>query len=390
MREPISLVGAGGVFDTSADKQESIEMDRRILLWTLAVVFALPSLANARKWTDVAGNQISAEYVRVHEGEVILRQGTRIIKCPYDKFSELDKAYLRDQMDAERGRSKRRTGINQIGGPVTPEETDDDARELRTWQDIQGRKILAQYTGFSGGRIELLKDGRRVSYPYAGFSAADQSYVAQILISEGRGDEIPKEKKEGEGGSGEGVSSDEGSYSGEGPMGSSRAGRGPMGGMGPMGGGPMGGSFGPSEPDFEVAGPPSFEPPSFEPPGFHGPNIAGPSMPNPGAMESHVPDFERSHDPIDIGGSGFGTPSRMQEVGICSSCDREVPAHIGAGDNCPHCGVRFDYEEKADGSREYAGPGWNLSRGGRRAVVKLAILGVFIVFGALGALFKRS
>ena len=254
-------------------------MDRRILLCSLAFVFALPSLADARKWTDVAGNQISAEYVRVHEGEVILRQGTRIIKCPYDKFSELDKAYLRDQMDAERGSSRRRTGINQIGGPVTPEETDDDARELRTWQDIQGRKILAQYTGFSGGRIELLKDGRRVSYPYAGFSAADQSYVAQILISEGRIDEIPKEKKEGEDGSGEGVSSDESGYGGEGPMGGSRAGRGPRGGMGPMGGGPMGGSFGPSEPDFEVAGPPSFEPPSFEPPGFHGPNVAGPSMP---------------------------------------------------------------------------------------------------------------
>lgn len=369
-------------------------MDRRILLWTLGVVFALPSFANARKWTDVAGNQISADYVRVHEGEVILRQGTRIIKCPYDKFSELDKAYLRDQMEAERGSSKRRTGINQIGGPVTPDETDDDARELRTWQDLQGRKILAQYTGFSGGRIELLKDGRRVSYPYVGFSGADQSYVAQILISEGRVDEIPKKKKEGEDGSGEGVSSEEGGYGGGGPMGGSRAGRGPMGGgpmggMGPMGGGPMGGSFGPSEPDYEVAGPPSFEPPSFEPPSFHGPSFSGPSIPNPGAMESHVPDFEPSHAPVDVGGSGpgYGTPSMMEEVSVCSNCDGEVPASIGAGDCCPHCGVRFDYEEKSDGSREYAG--WGSTRGGRRAIVKLSILGVCLVMGALGALFRR-
>ncbi len=359
-------------------------MDRRILLWALAVVFALPSFANARKWVDVAGNQISADYVRVHEGEVILRQGARIIKCPYDKFSELDKAYLRDQMEAERKKSRGRTGINQIGGPVAPDETDGDARELRTWQDLQGRKILAQYTGFSGGRIELLKEGRRVSYPYVGFSAADQSYVAQILISEGRVDEIPKKKKEGEGGSGEGVASDEGDYGGGGPMGGSRAGR-----------GPMGGGFSPPEPDFEVAGPPSFEPPShtppsFEPPSFDGPDMAGMGGPRHGSMGSPMPDFESSHGPgNDIGGPGpgHGSPSMMGEVSICSSCKEEVPASIGAGDDCPHCGVRFDYEEKSDGSREYAG--WSLSGRGRRGVVKLVILGVCLVFGALGALFRR-
>ena len=342
-------------------------MDRRVSLWALALVLALPSLVEARKWTDLAGNEINADYVRVHEGEVILRQGTRLIKCPYDKFSDLDKAYLRDQMEADQSKSKRRTGITQIGGPVVPETTDGDVRELRTWRDAHGRKILAQYAGFSVGRIELLKEGKRVSYPFATFSAEDQIYVARILTSEGRTDEIPKAKQDGEV---------------EGSPGVPPRGRGIHGGSGPMG---RNGGL-PPEPDYEIAGSPKG--PNFAGPSHGGPNFHEPTVPI-GPVHGGHQSLEPKHQltpKAGFQGRRSDNSSRMEEVSICSNCNKEVPAHIGAGDCCPHCNVRFDYEEKADGTKEYAG-GFSWRR--NRVVIRLAVLGFFVVMGALGALFRR-
>ena len=344
-------------------------MDRRILSGALVLLLFCASSADARKWTDVAGNQISADYVRVHEGEVVLRQGSRLIRCPYDKFSDLDKAFIREQMEADRTKTKRRAGISQISGPVA-EETEGDARELRTWHDAQGRKILAQYAGFSLGRIELLKEGRRVSYPFTSFSLEDQIYVAQILTAEGRVDEIPKEKTETEE---------------EGTAGPSR-GRNGQGEPGAMGGG-----FTPPEPDYEVASSP--QGPSYGSPNLTGPDSSFPNhknspspSPGPPSPGSYEPDYETSPAAeSSLGGARPHFSSPLEEVGTCSNCGKTVPAHIGAGDRCPHCKVRFDYEEKADGTREYAGGSWRYNR----AFIRLTVLGIFVVMGALGALFRR-
>jgi len=352
-------------------------MDRRVFLIALAFFIAMPSLAEARKWTDLAGNQISADYVRVHEGEVILRQGTHIIRCPYDKFSDLDKAYIREQMEAEQDKSKRRTGIRQIGGPVAPENgEDDDARELRTWHDTQGRKILAQYTGFTGGLVELIKDGKRVAYPYSAFSAVDQSYIAQILISEGRLDEIPKENE----GSTEETDAQVAGNEGNPRRGSSFGNR-----TGESGA--MPGDFPSHGPDHGIESPPSFSPPPTSSPNFEPPNASlAPSHINHG---SHEFNHKRGSDLVgapDNSTPGSNAPGMMGTVAVCSNCDKEVPAHIGAGDRCPHCNIRFDYEEKPDGSRQYAG---DFTRFQRRVIVRLAVLGFFVVFGALSVLFRR-
>ena len=351
-------------------------MDRRVLLSAMTLVLALSSLAEARKWTDTAGNEINAEYVRIHEGEVVLRQGTRVIKCPYDKFSDLDKAYLREQMEADHSKSKRRTGISQIGGPVVPEATDGDVHELRTWQDTQGRKILAQYAGFSAGRIELLKEGKRVSYPFTAFRPEDQIYVARILTSEGRADEIPKAKQEGGEERGPGVPSHgRGSHGRGGPMGSGHSGPESNHGVPRP---PRGPNFaGPSH------GGPNFAGPGHGVPNFHGPTA--PTGPVHGGHPIHEPKYTSAPKP-DSQGMRFDTSSMMEKVSICSSCNKEVPDHLGAGDHCPHCNVRFDYEEKADGTKEYAsGFSWRRNR----IVVRLAVLGFFVVMGALGALFRR-
>ena len=340
-------------------------MDRRIFLWAMALLVVLPPSAEARKWTDVAGNQIAADYVRVHEGEVVLRQGTRIIRCPYDKFSELDKAFIRKQMEAERTNAARRTGINQLGGPLAPEISEDsEVRELRTWHDIQGKKILGQYAGFSGGLVELIKDGKRISYPISAFSLADQYYVAQILVSEGRADEIPTIQDSNDA-DGAGASEKSNAYDPDAPSGNA----------------PMEGGFGSSEPDYLTTDPSSHSPSDPTSSNFPEPSLTGP--------ESQASNSPTSQTPP--GHSDGANPERKPSnsrvrVGICSNCNKQVPAHVSAGDRCPHCGVQFEYEERADGSREYASQ-W--SERHTRGIVRLSILALFVIVGALGALFRR-
>jgi len=48
---------------------------------------------------------------------------------------------------------------------------------MRTWTDIHGRTIQAQFVRVSGGNVILRQDGREASYPISGFSAADQQYL---------------------------------------------------------------------------------------------------------------------------------------------------------------------------------------------------------------------
>ncbi len=329
-------------------------MNSRILLFAWCASLVVASLAEARKWTDMSGNQINAEYVRIHEGEVLLKQGTRLIRCPYDQFSELDKAYIRDQMDAERNTSKRRTGLNQIGGPVAPDATDDGARELRTWHDIQGNKILAQYAGFSLGRVELLKDGRRVSYSYGAFGYADQAYVAQILIAEGRADEIPKKKQEGDGengGHGEGSSAMENDYM-------------------------------PSEPDYDVAnssheGSGSYDEPEYESDdGMNG-------EPDYGSEPSNSYDSPSTYNSSRPSSNSSGSPQLVMKK-KCMKCNGIVPDDTEVGDRCPHCNVRFGYEVGADGKRTSTGNSWLL----KQVLIRLAALG-FVVFIIVAAVMSR-
>lgn len=51
--------------------------------------------------------------------------------------------------------------------------------------------------------------------------------------------------------------------------------------------------------------------------------------------------------------SNSASSSPEQQEGRCGSCNKVVPASVRAGDRCPHCGVFFQYEETADGSKKH-------------------------------------
>ncbi len=49
---------------------------------------------------------------------------------------------------------------------------------LRTWTDVQGRKVEASFNGLQGDAVQLaLKDGKVVPFPLAQLSAEDQAFV---------------------------------------------------------------------------------------------------------------------------------------------------------------------------------------------------------------------
>jgi hypothetical protein len=58
------------------------------------------SATDIRVWRDELGNQITARFVRVHEGNVILSRGARVQSLPFTSLSREDRQYLHDLLAA--------------------------------------------------------------------------------------------------------------------------------------------------------------------------------------------------------------------------------------------------------------------------------------------------
>jgi hypothetical protein len=70
-----------------------------VALWPVSEAFA------ARKWTDAQGNTIQGDYVRVHEGQVIIKKLSRgVAAVPYWSLSEEDREYVKQQLE-EKGQT---------------------------------------------------------------------------------------------------------------------------------------------------------------------------------------------------------------------------------------------------------------------------------------------
>jgi len=57
--------------------------------------------ASPRNWTDTHGRTITAEYVRVYQGNVILLRGNRIVKVRLGNLSHQDRDYVAEQVAAK-------------------------------------------------------------------------------------------------------------------------------------------------------------------------------------------------------------------------------------------------------------------------------------------------
>ena len=58
-------------------------------------------LFDERIWTDSKGNTIRAKFVRMHEGDVILKRDSKAHKVPFNDLSAADQAFLRKALALE-------------------------------------------------------------------------------------------------------------------------------------------------------------------------------------------------------------------------------------------------------------------------------------------------
>ncbi len=395
-------------------------MPRPLCLLVAAAILVLAPEASARTWTDNRGNQVVAKFVRVHQGDVVLLRGGRALKVPFENLSQEDQEYIRKELEAKGqghlvpatsgwsvGARTGRPGVGRLDGPTGGEDGDPDEgwegdqdREEgpggpepeRTWTDTRGRTIEARFVGMSGNNVLLLKEGRQISVPLAAVSPQDQQYVRAAVAARGAGGSAPggagprsrsphasgpppgyasrmppgyaeygeeesedqeemMEHEESEEYSeyGPPEDMDEQQRSGRGPgssgyRGGSSAGYGSQSGYG-------GGSSGRS--------------------GFPGPRSPrGPGGPPPSYPSSDY--GESSSEESYAGGAD------SQIVYYCTGCKKEVPAHLKAGDKCPHCGITFEYEQTADGKwvdkggREVSP--WLVKIGGTGGIVTVVVI----------------
>ena len=57
-------------------------------------------LKKNRKWSDRRGKQITARFIRFHEGKAILMQGNKAVDVPFGDLSDADQAFLKERFEA--------------------------------------------------------------------------------------------------------------------------------------------------------------------------------------------------------------------------------------------------------------------------------------------------
>ncbi len=318
------------------------------------VVFALTvgtcATSQARHWTDIDGNKITARFVRVTDGVVCLKKGTRVVEVPFAKFCEEDQEFIR--------------------GVVTKSIKEHD----RNWEDQKGRKTKATFVRLEDGKVVLLRKDKEVKVSMENLSAKDQEYVTKKMARRAEAElaletpahfDPPNNSIADSGGA-------------RGPSGirsaeqiradAERRMKGPK-----------------AEHDRRVAKtnrkvensmrdaerrmrearqdserrvreaqarseqivstPPPVSSPSYSSPPSYSSRTSPPrNSPAPDSL-APAPESTRYSRP---------QPGVSQVGYICSSCNRDVPANLGAGERCPHCGVFFEYSEEMDGSKTYA------------------------------------
>lgn len=133
--------------------------------------------------------------------------------------------------------------------------------------------------------------------------------------------------------------------------------------------------YSPTPPDYGM--PPGYPSPTSAPP-TQSYTPSTPSYPESPSFGTGSPPPYESNPSSPVYGdstSPEGAPgpdmSASVSVKMCSNCMKEVPNHITAGDRCPHCHVRFDYDE-TNGKR-YRVPGAIAGLGALVSLIAFAI-----------------
>jgi len=238
-----------------------------VLLCVVVAQSAVNNTAQAagkvRTWTNADGRTMEAEFVRELNGDVTFVKDGKLIVIRLDKLSLKDQQAVKDLSEGKEpadedpfktpeGKSASDSG-SSTGGlfgddkPNNSSGTDKPKKPIsiqtRTWTDRFGNKSTGKFVRMNGNDVVMNRGTKPVSVPFFNLSDADQDYVREVLISQGKEDAIPSSEFAGGGTSEFG----QGSAAPGVPLagGSPGPGMGPgMTGMGPMGPG-MGRGMGP-------------------------------------------------------------------------------------------------------------------------------------------------
>lgn len=294
----------------------------------MAIVLFLVCIATAeakyRTWTDAQDRTVTAEFVRINNGNVVLKQNNgKVISVPFYSLSDDDQEFVRELLEAKGQGSqvprKRPSGF-----------------DLSTQKNAPGVPLGA-------GNMPL----------GANAAGANAGGAAPPLGGPGR---MPP-----------GMNAAGGHQAGA-PF--------PGGPLTPPGTTPNGGTLTPpgmpgaplgSNPaGVNPAGTPGSYPGAGMMPGMNPrsgttpmPGTNGPGMPPLGSTypqnNSSPPAGPIGVSPVTPGMGGPGVP-QMQwvETKTCEKCKKEVPSTSKAGDHCPHCGTYWGYETGQNGTKTYA------------------------------------
>lgn len=286
-----------------------------------------------RVWTDIDGRQVHAQFLRLADEAVYFRVGGKVTSVPFEKLSIADRRFVRQRMQ-EKGQT----------GNLPSAMPDEDLPPLRTWSDTDCNQVEAQLDRVAGKRVLLCTSELTQVIDIGKLTDADHDYLREQLEPQGLAHLVPAKPQPVEPPPTHVVTTTE-SDEAE-PMET-------------------------SSPEVAILTPPPLPP--LPPPATPATHSTTPNPPPQSRVASPAPPASRAALPTDY-------------VAVCGSCNKEVPSHLGAGDRCPHCRVKWDYEEDASGNlRDRHGNAvspWVKWSGGAGSIVAiiLIVLRVFSYF----------
>jgi len=314
-----------------------------------------------RTWTNTAGRTMKAEFVREVDGEVTFLKDGQLVTIPLTTLSERDQQIVRDlaagkpapeepAVSAPAASSPAAASAPAASSPATPAAPNPAApagerKPLpivnRVWTDRFGNQTTAKFVRMHGGNVVLTRANKTISLPYYDLTSEDQEHLRELLTSRDQEAQIPPPPPKPV----------------EPPPDQSPAPR-------PAPAGPPPGAF----------QPPGFTPPSFPPPSF-------PSPPSFGGGNSRMDEFrqqaEQRHQEFlqkieqdrqereQRAAEGRQKYQEEQErrrqeqeaarqneiVGECLSCKGKLTRAQTDLDNCPHCGITWEFEVDSFGHK---------------------------------------
>lgn len=344
----------------------------------LLLLMAAFARAEVRTWTDRQGKTTKAEFVRVHEGRVILKSGTQTLQVPLSGLSQQDQDYVAGQLNRKSARGNDGEG---------------DGQPVRFWTDIRGNQIAASFVRMNETQVMLSESGRLRPIDFAELSPPDREHIKQLLREQGQESLIDALDRH----------VDEIAKAAAARAAASQPAAAPA--------APAESPFERMRQEREQRAEQQRQQEEQRRQAFEQQQAADRERRQQQAEEAKQRQAEqqqrwqqlaqeqqqRSQEQMQqmqermasLSANSMG-PTMVTEY-RCSKCNKVVPDNIGAGGHCPHCGVYFEYTQSPTGQRQYAPAGsfdWSNVRLSGRAIKGVVFLVVLICSGA-AALWRK-